>query len=436
MLDQHSAKHRGGSSERDEDNQEAAKEERARERDLPIDAPVPRGGQILDADAADRRQVAGLLTRTDMVRSMNAATQQLERPKLVDQAAGKRAFVSEELARARGDVLIVYGAPTARWLLCGRGGSLAWGGDKRACAVVVDEHETLVLVPENERDRATQEESLDDLGARLAWYPGRKQLADAVARLAGRRRAVSDAQLESRLAPLRQRLVEAECERLRAAGNACAEAADSALERFHSALTEREAQAELTYQLCLRGFGHVAVSVAGEIRQLGYERAPTTDAPLRRHAILDIEGERDGLHVSLTRIISFVEPSALVRSRVAIAAEIEARMLAASSAGAHIDAILAVGSKAYSVFGFSGDWRNHCQGGLGGYTSPLRDASRASPAALQDSCTVSWRPSLPGGGASQDTVLVSPAGLEVVTRMPDHPELLTSGLPRPAIIAL
>jgi hypothetical protein len=50
---------------------------------------------------------------------------------------------------------------------------------------------------------------------------------------------------------------------------------------------------------------------------------------------------------------------------------------------------------------------------------------------------VAWNPSVTGGGKSEDTALVTAAGIEVVTRTPDLPELETSaGLPRPAIVEL
>jgi hypothetical protein len=42
-----------------------------------------------------------------------------------------------------------------------------------------------------------------------------------------------------------------------------------------------------------------------------------------------------------------------------------------------------------------------------------------------------------GGGKSEDTALVTSAGVEVLTRTPSLPELETAtGLPRPAVIEL
>lgn len=91
---------------------------------------------------------------------------------------------------------------------------------------------------------------------------------------------------------------------------------------------------------------------------------------------------------------------------------------------------------AFAEFGFSDDDELECHGGLGGYDDPSLYDVPTAEAYLPSSCAVSWRPILPGGEASQETVLVSLAGPEVVTWMPEVEELFTSGLPRPAIVRL
>jgi hypothetical protein len=49
---------------------------------------------------------------------------------------------------------------------------------------------------------------------------------------------------------------------------------------------------------------------------------------------------------------------------------------------------------------------------------------------------MAWNPSITGGGKSEDTVLVSAEGHEVLTRTPQLGELKTHGVPRPAIVEL
>src|SRR5919204_439213 len=47
------------------------------------------------------------------------------------------------------------------------------------------------------------------------------------------------------------------------------------------------------------------------------------------------------------------------------------------------------------------------------------------PTPLPDACAVAWNPSVTGGGKSEDTALVTRAGVEVITRTPQFPAIDT-----------
>lgn len=352
-------------------------------------------------------------------------------PDYAAEAAGKRQHVRDLLTDIDAEVVVIRDTPTVRWLLCGRGGSFAHGD----AAVVIDGEAAIVLVPELAVQRITQEEHLDELGYRLACIPRTHGLQPIVDRMTEARR-VADPSVEQRLLELRSELQPAESVRLRAAGRASAEAMTATFAQLHPDMSERDAAAQLAFEMTVRGVCPRRISVAGETRHLAYTLAPPGCARLGRNALFAVDGERAGLSVAMTRIVSFVEPTTVLASRVAIAAEIEARLVAASVPGAFTGDIRALAVDAFAEFGFSDDQAFQCDGGLGGYDDPPFDDAPAADAYLNSSCVVSWRPILPGGGASQDTVLVSAAGPEVVTWMPELEELFTSGLPRPAIVRL
>lgn len=352
-------------------------------------------------------------------------------PDFAAEAAGKRQRVRDLLTDADAEVVVIRDTPTVRWLLCGRGGSLAHGD----AAVVIDGEAAVVLLPEIDARRITQEEHLDELGYRLACFPRTHGLQPTVDRLTEARR-VAEPSVKRRLLDLRHELQPAECVRLRAAGRASAEAMTATFAQLHPDMSERDAAAQLAFELTVRGVCPKHILVAGETRHLAYTLAPPSCTRLGRNALFAVDGESAGLAVAMTRIVSFVEPTTVLASRVAIAAEIEARLIAASVPGALIGDIRALAIDAYAEFGFSDDHFFECDGGLGGYDDPSHFGAAAADAYLPSSCGVSWRPRLLGGGASQDTILVSLAGPEVVTWMPEIEELFTSGLPRPAIVQL
>ena len=119
------------------------------------------------------------------------------------------------------------------------------------------------------------------------------------------------------------------------------------------------------------------------------------------------------------------------------AAEVDAAVLSASRPGATLGELFDVLSRAYEEQGFPEEWRRHHQGGLTGYRGREVFAVPADPTRLPEACAVAWNPSVTGGGKSEDTALVTSAGVEVLTRTPSLPELETKvGIPRPAIVEL
>src|SRR5205085_1101647 len=105
--------------------------------------------------------------------------------------------------------------------------------------------------------------------------------------------------------------------------------------------------------------------------------------------------------------------------------------------GATLGELFDVLARAYEEQGFPEEWRRHHQGGLTGYRGREVFAVPGDATRLPEAGAVAWNPSVTGGGKSEDTALVTPAGVEVVTRTPDLPELeAASGLPRPAIVEL
>ena len=162
-----------------------------------------------------------------------------------------------------------------------------------------------------------------------------------------------------------------------------------------------------------------------------------TREPLGRFALLAVTAEREGLHVSLTRVVSFGPPPRELERAVRAAAEVDAAVLRASRPGATLGELFEVLVRAYAEQGFPEEWRRHHQGGLTGYRGREVFAVPGDPTPLPESYAVAWNPSVTGGGKSEDTALVTSAGVEVVTRTSDLPELETAaGLLRPAIVEL
>jgi Xaa-Pro dipeptidase len=331
--------------------------------------------------------------------------------------------VSEEAARKRrlaleaaGGRLVTSRPADVRWLLCGRGRPVESGSADYT--VVLEDGDARVLFSDIEEPRVRAEERLDELGYTLEPFPwfDRPRLEET----------------EPVLDSLRLELAAEELERYRAAGKEAAEAfVRVVLGDLRRDLREEEAAGSLVEALHARGFTTPVVLVAGAARQGAHRHPVPTNAELGAYALLAVTAERHGLHVSLTRIVSFGAAPEDLRRLVEASAEVDAAMLAASRPGVTTGDVLEAAAAEYRAQGFPEEWRRHHQGGLTGYRGREVFAVPGEATRLPDGCAVAWNPSITGGGKSEDTALVTSSGVEVVTRTPDLGELPNG---RPAIV--
>jgi Xaa-Pro dipeptidase len=306
-----------------------------------------------------------------------------------------------------------------RWLLCGRVRPVSAGSSPYV--VDVGEAHARVWYQDIERSRVEAEEGWEELGYEPVAYPW----------FEAPRVEVSGASLDG----LRRQLGAEELDRYRAAGADVAAAFVQTLDALRPEQTEYEAAGTIAGHLHARGFTTPVVLVGGDARAPIHRHPLPTRARLGRYALLAVTAERDGLHVSMTRIVSFGAPPPELERAVAVAAEVDARVLAASRPGRTLGELFDVIASAYADGGHPDEWRRHHQGGLTGYKGREVFAVPDDSTPLPEACAVAWNPSVSGGGKSEDTALVTNEGVEIVTRTPQLPELDTEP-PRADIVAL
>jgi Xaa-Pro dipeptidase len=334
----------------------------------------------------------------------------------VTEAEGKRRAALE----AAGPFVTNDPADT-RWLLCGRGRPVSAGSSPYI--VDVDEAGARVHYQDIERSRVEADERWQELGYEpvpYAWY----EPAPA-------------ASTHPVLAALRRSLRPEELDRYRAAGADVAAALVEALEALTPLTRELEATGELAWRLSSRGFTAPVLLAGGEQRAALHRHPLPTEAPLGRFALLAVTAEREGLYVSMTRIVAFGAPPRELDRVVRAAAEVDAAVLAASRPGRTLGEVFDLLAEEYARRGYPEEWRKHHQGGLTGYRGREVFATPENATVLPGACAVAWNPSVTGGGKSEDTALVTADGVEVVTRTRDLPELDTSArIPRAGIVEL
>jgi Xaa-Pro dipeptidase len=349
--------------------------------------------------------------------------------------AGSKAADALAAVEPAGYAALVASTPaTVRWLLCGRGRPVDSASPEAAYTVVLLADRRYVLLQDIEASRVEAEERFEELGYESVAFPWHAGLDETLRALLGDAEAASDRDVEPVLASLRRRLAERERERYRAAAQDCAGAVVETLDVLRPDVTEYEAAAELALRCQRRGLFPGVLLAAGNVRQKLHRHPLPTDAALGRHGLLAVTAERDGLHVSLTRLVSFGPVPHELDELVRAAAAVDAAILRACRPGATLGELLDVAAAAYADRGFPDEWRRHHQGGLTGYKGREVFAVPREETPLPACCAVAWNPSIAGGAKSEDTVIVTEDGLEVLTRTPLLPEVEIDGLARPAVL--
>ncbi len=321
---------------------------------------------------------------------------------------------------AAGGPLLLTSHEALAWYLDGVRTHVSLAGPPVLAVRAAADGDTL-YVADNEADRLIAEELLPLDAERVVRVPW--QMPPAVAAAAAGP-AIAEPDVAEALRAARANLLPGEAERYRALGRETAQALTEVARVLTPAATERDAAADLAGALAGRGIDPLVILVAGRERLAHRHPLPTT-GPLGDRAMLVVCGRRHGLIANATRWVGRPGPD---DERILV---VEAAFLAATRPGAHLDEVFAAGCAGYATAGFAPDeWRHHHQGGPTGYAGRDPRATNQTRDAVAPGHAFAWNPSAPGAKV-EDTVLVTPRGIEVLTVDPRWPAIDHAGLARP-----
>jgi Xaa-Pro dipeptidase len=172
------------------------------------------------------------------------------------------------------------------------------------------------------------------------------------------------------------------------------------------------------------------VTLVGSDERLRRYRHPVpTAAPWKHVLMVALCAERDGLVVSLSRIVAAGGPPDL-EARTRATASVFGRLLDATRPGATAASLYGVAAAAYAAAGFPGEELKHHQGGAIGYRAREWVAHPGSPEAVQARQAFAWNPTI-AGTKIEDTALVIDDRIEMLTMTPDWPAIALGTAERP-----
>lgn len=286
--------------------------------------------------------------------------------------------------------------------------------------------EAFYLAPDNEARRLAEEDfaGLPFTAITAPWHA--VDFSDKIRSLAGTGQMAADITAEGAclLRVQRASLTDTEIERYRWLGSNTAQVTAAVLRSLEPGTTERTMAARISAGLIELGVEPSVLLMAVDDRILRYKHAVAQNSILQRFGMLNLCSRRWGLCISITRFVHFGAMPPQLVDAFAVAAEVNARLLAATKAGATSAALFATAADAYASLGHRGEEERHHQGGATGYGEREWLATPAGNEHVVNRQAFAWNPSV-AGGKVEDTVLLHDGEIELLTGTPDLPIVST-----------
>jgi len=342
------------------------------------------------------------------------------------------------------DALLLERVSSFAWATCGAASYVNRATTNGESALLITPAKRYLLTNNIEATRLQKEERLADQGWTFRvgpWHQAEQIVADLTSGLAlgadDPRPGARD--LSRELARLRAKLTPEEVERFRVLGRLCAEAMAAAIRAVRPGDSEYQIAGMLAQASESRGVQAIVNLIATDERVSAFRHPLPSGKELEKYAMLVLCGRRWGLVCSLTRLIHFGRLPDDLRYKAEAVAEVDATFTVATRPGRTLGGIFERAQRAYAQAGFPDEWHLHHQGGAAGYEPREYIATPGSTDTVSLGQAYAWNPSITGT-KSEDTILVSEEGNEVLTAIPDWPTMTVAAdgeeITRPAILEI
>ena len=337
------------------------------------------------------------------------------------------------LREHKADAALLGLQPNFSWLACGGEAHIPLNSNLSFGQLVVTAKGFYLLANRIEM-RCLQGEVVKGLGAEpllWEWHDGAsavkalKQVADPAKTLSDCGDWGTTARPEL-FAPLHYSLQAAEVKRYRALGKAAAAAMDMTCRAIQPGMTEFQIAGHLAEECWFVNLTPVVVLVATDDRVRKYRHPRPTTKKLRQFAEVVLCARQHGLIVALTRIVHFGPISKDLRRRHDAVCAVDTELHLATQVGTAVKDVFRQGVAAYDATGFADEWHLHHQGGPCGYQGRDYLGSPTAPGVVLENQPFAWNPSITGT-KSEDTILATSAGPEIITAARDWPMVSVEG---------
>lgn len=349
-----------------------------------------------------------------------------------DDRAIKRARVRELLATHNLGGVLFTTQKSFSWYTSGGQNHVALNTEAGVASILATSAQDYLIANNIETTRIMREEGLADLGLQpltYRWDSGEddvKRLIEHV--VPGGRYATESGPHAAEINSMRYSLTPLEVERYRALGSDCAAAVAETCNSIAPGQTEWQIASMLAKALWDRTIIPVVVLVAADERIATYRHPIPTAKAVERCAMAVICGKRYGLILSTTRLVHFGPLSSDLRRKHDAVMHVDAAFIGNTSIGADVEEIFQKALDVYEQTGYDEEWTLHHQGGGTGYSTRDFRATPHCRETVQPWQAYAWNPSITGT-KSEDTMIASPDGPEMLSLSKDWPNVEVVGPP-------
>jgi len=348
-------------------------------------------------------------------------------------------FLKDFLKAQSLDALVITRHANFAWLAGGGRSFIGTGSDFGAAQLLVMPAKMVVIANNIEAARLQAEELPE--GCRVIsynwWEDG--QPAKLVADLVGSGALGADgpfpgaSDVGGTLAPLRWTLTPAEQDAARHFGRLTGEALEEACRALQPGETEFEVAARLSAACLARGLDPVTRLVAADERTRQWRHPLPTHKRIQKYAMVVIGTQARGLVISASRLVHFGTPPDDLTHKANACTKVDAAVIKATVPGATASQLFELLRSTYAEVGYPDEWQFHHQGGLAGYAAREWRATPTSPHQVAEGQIYAWNPTIQGV-KSEDTVMTTATGPEIITATGNWPTIDVDGIKRPGIL--
>jgi Xaa-Pro aminopeptidase len=336
----------------------------------------------------------------------------------------KQKRLAEFLDRHGLDGVLLARRDNFAWVTCGKDNHVANNTPVGVASILADRDGKRVCLANAIESPRIAAQELGDSGIETVsfpWYDG-DAAKKAAGEVIGGRIIAADSNsfglplsaLPGDFDQLRWSLTEAEILRYREGASRAAAAMETACRAIRRGMDEHEIAGLLDHQIHKARLNPLVTLVAGDDRITQFRHPIPKPLAVRDRAMLVTCAAFGGLVSCLTRFVAFTPAEKELSAKYQAIANIDASVNLATRPGRTLGEIFADLQRAYADAGYADQWQFHHQGGSTGYNPRDAVATPGNSLRVAENQAFAWNPSITGA-KSEDTVLVTDKGIEVLT---------------------